>query len=860
MEKSFSWQYLPYIFLAVYVIFVCYSFYNLNARLDFIWDHPGQVVSDARSIRSRIDELQNFLPGLLANPELGSEQKLSVLERQEKRQDKNFRSIAGKFASDRDYVDLLGGAFKKLREKYRTVIKSMSANEDYSQAVKVYKKELSPEVERVLYFLDEIIENAQFQAEEERESVRRSMLISIVITVIFGLAVSILFYAAMTQIHRKNRQLEDRERLFDQLSKNVDEIFIISGDDKKFSYATSNSQRLIGIEAEKILEDSENLLNFLSDADADWLNERMSSWDDKKSAERTVITDNGNRIFRIKVYPIEDNDKRRFIIAIEDKSEDYRRQQALSEALDNAQQATVAKSSFLAHMSHEIRTPMNAIIGMTTIALSRIDNQERVLDCLKKIAESSRHLLGLVNDVLDMSKIESGKLAINNEPFNLPECVHNVSNLVGPQAESRNLEFDVYLENVDEERLIGDPLRLNQILLNILSNALKFTPPGGRIEMKIQQIQKEGHKVSLRFVISDTGIGMSEEFIKRLASPFEQASSSTAAKYGGTGLGMSITYKMAALMGGSIDVESRVGAGTTFYVELPFAYESQTSGARREALPFLRVLVVDDDPGTCEHAALLLEQMGLSVRWRLSGKEAVELVKEARDSGVPYDVCFLDWKMPEMDGPETAARIRTEAGDELLIIIMSAYDWQPIEEKAKEAGVNDFVAKPFFASSLFNALVSTTRKISRKEIERDSAETAYDFSGKRILMAEDNEFNREIAREFLDMVNIEAEDAENGEEAVKKFAASPPGYYDLILMDIQMPKMDGYEAARAIRALDRPDAQKIHILATTANAFSEDVAQAVAAGMNGHISKPLDMGQLHRLIKTHLDMYSKEIE
>ncbi len=857
MKISHFGQYVPYILLIAYVILVCYSFNVFNSRMNYVLDHPSQVISNARAIRSRLGELQHILPGLMATPNITYEQILDILSHQEKNQDRNFKSIDGRFMGDRDYVVMLEDSFKQLRAEYREAVKSLIGNEDYNQAIRVYNKSISPYVEKVHFILGEIIEDAEYRIGLEREKTNRDMTINISVTILMGFLISFTILITNVKVRRKTRQLEDRERLFDQLSKNVDETFIIGFNDSNFGYVSPNSQRLMGIDSELIAQDPQNLYNFLQEKDAEWLKETLNAPSGgRKLAERTVMVENGSRVFKIKVYPIRDNSVKRYIVALEDMTAEFQKQQALSDALETAHSASIAKSSFLAHMSHEIRTPMNAIIGMTTIALSKINNQERVLDCLGKIGESSRHLLSLINDVLDMSKIESGKLSINQESFNLPNSIHNIDDLVRPQAESRNLEFEIYQQEVDEEQLIGDPLRLNQILLNLLSNALKFTPAGGKISLTIRQIYKKKGKVRLEFTIADTGIGMSQEFLEKLYTPFEQASSSTASKYGGTGLGMSITFNMVSLMGGNITVDTREGAGTSFRVELPFSYEKKTE-EHTETLPDLRILIVDDDVGTCEHAAVLLDKMGFKARWCTSGREAIEIVKEAHSAGVPYDVCFIDWKMPELNGAETAKTMREEVGDDLLIIIISAYDWTPIKDKAREAGVTDFVSKPFFASTLFNVLLSTTRKIRRPE-ELPAENTVYDFAGKRILLAEDNDFNREIAQEFLDMVNASVDNAENGQEALEKFGASPPGYYDLILMDIQMPKMDGYEATRAIRALDHPDADKIHILAMTANAFSEDVANAVAAGMNGHIAKPIEVNQLYRLIQTHLELYKKE--
>ena len=456
--------------------------------------------------------------------------------------------------------------------------------------------------------------------------------------------------------------------------------------------------------------------------------------------------------------------------------------------------------------------------------------------------------------------IEGGKLTIAHEPFDFKISLQGVINLIQPQALERGLDFEVSLSGVDEEELLGDALRLNQILINILSNALKFTPVGGSIRLEVHQLHKKNNNVQFRFVIRDTGIGMSQEFIKRLYTPFEQATSSTASKFGGTGLGMAITKNLVSLLGGTIFVKSEEGRGTEFTVELPFGLSGRQLEKGKGELEPLKVLVVDDDYDTCEHACLLLDKMGLRTRWVLSGAEAVKVVQESHVSGDDYDVCFIDWKMPDMDGMETVRRIRNEVGPETLIIIISAYDWGAIEEKARAIGVNGFIAKPFFASNLYNTLTSLTRRTApKREIEvsatqESEAETAhqhYDFTGKHILLVEDNEFNREVAQEFLEMTGATVESAENGSEGVALFTASETGQYDIILMDVQMPVMDGYEATRAIRASVHPDANSIPILAMTANAFNEDVAAAVAAGMNGHIAKPIDVTALYRLLASH---------
>lgn len=863
MLKKLSLKYLLYILLPVYVIFISISMHQFNERAAWIIKYPVEVLRETREMKTQVLEMQNIMPGLLATPDLSYDEIEEVFKRQEKLQNASFARVKELFQGDPDKLVAQQRAFDDIRRARREAARALNKNGSYDKAAKYYKQEVEPYVDAVYGSLNILSSWAEEQIQKVRIEMEHSAKINILLSIFFGSIIIITLAYADKRERDSNREIAAREKLFNQLSQNVDEIFIIAADARSFEYVTSNSKRIIDIEADALLRDAESLYKYLPDVDADWLKNILNSSEPLEgTVERDVNLENSGRVFKIYVYPINKVARKneRCIVAISDQTKAFRHQQALSAALENAHAASAAKSSFLSHMSHEIRTPMNAIIGMTTIAISKINDRARVEDCLGKIAESSRHLLGLINDVLDMSKIESGKLSINHEPFNLNRSIRNINNLVRPQVQARQQNFDILLEDVDEEDLLGDSLRLNQILLNILSNAIKFTPSGGNICLKIQQLNKGCNNVRMRFIISDTGIGMSEEFLQRIYKPFEQETTSTSVKYGGTGLGMSITSNLVTLMGGFISVKSKEGVGTTFTVELPFGLSEPTIVKKHNTLPPMKVLVVDDDYGTCEHASLLLNKMGLHVRWCLSGKEAVELAKEAHDAGEGFDVCFIDWKMHGMDGAETARRIREVVGTDMLIIIISAYDWSPIEDEARAAGVNDFIAKPFFASTLYDALVSATYRLGITNSEGTHAiDDHYDFTGKRVLLVEDNEFNREIGQEFLTMVNATVENAENGKEALDKFIASQPGYYDLILMDIQMPIMDGYEATRAIRSSSHPDAKTIRILAMTANAFSEDVANAVAAGMNGHIAKPIDINELYRLMKTHLGEVTPQV-
>ena len=516
-------------------------------------------------------------------------------------------------------------------------------------------------------------------------------------------------------------------------------------------------------------------------------------------------------------------------------------------ALQHEGAANRAKREFLFNMSHDIRTPMNAIIGFTSLAATHIDNREQVLDYLKKISTSSQHLLSLINDVLDMSRIESGKVKIEEKAVHLPDLVHDVRSIIQPNVAAKRLSLFIDTMDIEDEDIITDPLRLNQILLNILSNAIKFTPTGGMISIRIAQ--KNGAPkgcVCYEFRIKDNGIGMSEEFQKHIFEEFSREESSTVSGIQGTGLGMSITKNIVDLMGGTIALTSEPGKGSEFIVTLCFTRSGQKAEPKQlPQLEGLRALVADDDTNTCLNVSTMLSKIGMRPEWTISGKEAVIRTKYAVEQGDEFSVYIIDWLIPDMNGIEIVRQIRKVIGNRCPIIILTAYDWADIEDEARAAGVTAFCEKPLFLSELRRVLAEPFRA---EPASKPAQPTAADLKGKKLLLVEDNELNREIALEILKEAGFVVDTAEDGAVAVQKIKQAAPGQYDLILMDIQMPNLDGYEATRQIRAL--PDAEKanIPIFAMTANAFEEDRQNALEAGMNGHIAKPLDVPHLLRVL------------
>ena len=639
---------------------------------------------------------------------------------------------------------------------------------------------------------------------------------------------------------------------------NVDDVFLML-DAKTYQadYISPNAEKLLGITVEQIRKDIRVLgklhpeehenpeENYLEEIQ---VNEQRE-WDFEYVHQKT----GEKRGFHNIAMGSEVNGKKKYILVMSDRTADWKMNQALSEAVRAAETANRAKSTFLSNMSHDIRTPMNAIIGFTTLAVSNIDNQKKVRDYLSKILSSSKHLLSLINDILDMSRIESGKIHLEETEVSLSDVLHDLKTIISGQIHAKQLELYMDAMDVTNEDVYCDKTRLNQVLLNLLSNAIKFTPAGGTVSVRLKQYPgtvKGSELYEIR--VKDNGIGMSQEFVQKIFSPFERERTSTVSRTQGTGLGMAITKNIVDMMGGTIEVRTEQGKGTEFIVRLPFRTQPENHRIEKIAeLEGLKALVVDDDFNTCDSVTKMLVKVGMRSEWTLSGKEAVLRARQSMELGDAFHAYIIDWRLPDMNGIEVTRQIRS-LGDDTPIIILTAYDWSDIEVEARAAGVTAFCAKPLFMSDIRDTLMAA---IGQNQAEQENPvlpETSSDFRGRCILLVEDNELNREIAVEILNEYGFMVDTAENGAEAVEKVKNSKPCNYDLVLMDVQMPVMNGYEATKQIRALRDPALAGITILAMTANAFDEDKKKALECGMNGFLSKPIVIEELISTLQNNL--------
>ena len=627
-----------------------------------------------------------------------------------------------------------------------------------------------------------------------------------------------------------------------------------SGVMKRVSWS-DEFRRMLGYHGEEDFPDVlESWSDLLHPDDKEWVlrefNETVSDYTGQKTYDveyRLLTTNRGYRWYRAVGKPTRrpDGSPKTYVGVFIDITEQKelmqelaRQRESLSIALEEANQANKAKTAFLSNMSHEIRTPMNAIIGLDRIALNDPGISDATREHLEKIGLSAQHLLNIINDILDMSRIESGRMIVKNEEFSFAKALAQVNTIISDQCREKGVDYECRVNGTVDDYYIGDEMKLRQVMINILGNAVKFTPPGGSVTFVVEETARFNGKSTLRFIISDTGIGMSQEFLPKLFDAFSQEDSSSTSRFGSTGLGMAITKNLIELMNGTIAVESEKQKGTTFTVTVTLIECDRKSIEEEDDIPQpheLCVLVIDDDPIACEHAQLVLGQVGVNCEKALSGAEGLQMAKVRHARREPYSLILVDWRMPDMDGVETTRQIRAAVGTETPVIILTSYNWDEIEDEAKAAGVDTFVAKPLFAGKVLDEFREAFRKKNAKLVR----ETA-DLRGRRVLLAEDVNVNAEIMMMVLSMREIQVDHAENGRIAVEKFEEHEEGYYDAVLMDMRMPEMDGLEATRRIRAMDRSDSKNIPIIALTANAFDEDVQRSMQAGLNAHLSKPVE--------------------
>ena len=685
--------------------------------------------------------------------------------------------------------------------------------------------------------------------------------VQIVAGIVLGFAVLIILLIARrshTTLRRKDTEIRYRDVLFQKLSLNVDDVFLmLDAETSKADYVSPNIGRLLGIPWRNVRQDVHALVALYPkddpDRDKNFLEGlhrgEQREWDAAYLHQETREP----RWFHIVAMGSEVEGKTKYILVMSDRTADKQVNQALSDAVAAAETANRAKSTFLSNMSHDIRTPMNAIIGFTTLAISNLDDQERVKDYLTKTLASSNHLLSLINDVLDMSRIESGKIHLEEVEVNLSDVLHDLKTIVSGQVHAKQLELYMDAMDVTDEDVCCDKTRLNQILLNLLSNAIKFTPAGGTVSVRVRQLAGQARGCGqYEFRIKDNGIGMSPEFAKRIFEPFERERTSTVSRIQGTGLGMAITKNIVDMMGGTIEVQTAQGKGSEFIVRVPLRVQAEHRPVEKiTELEGLKALVVDDDFNTCDSVTKMLVKVGMRAEWTLSGKEAVLRARQSIEMSDVYHAYLIDWRLPDMNGIEVTRQIRS-LHDDTPIIILTAYDWSDIEVEAKAAGVTAFCSKPMFLSDLRETLMSALGQKQTDAAQELLPQKDADFKDRQILLVEDNELNREIAQEILREYGFRVDTAENGAVAVEKVSTAAPGSYDLVLMDVQMPVMDGYTATRQIRALENPALAGVPILAMTANAFDEDRRRAMESGMNGFLSKPIVIGdlvqELHKIL------------
>ena len=839
------------VLMIVYLIVTLYNSERLAAQTEKMSSHPFEMVVAGGELKMCIAKMQVRVERLYKHNTMDDVIYIrGILDELYEETDQVLKRLKHAYqGSDKEW-DNLEDNLDEIKKQQNGFLLYVSADECFPQdQVIAYEEEkIEPLYQETTAMIDEMLEDAEEGGLQYVQNVEQLRVRVLVLSIILMVAMLAVFIFSQYIMWRQRKELQNRSTLFDSLSKSIDDAFVIrDAKSGEIVYRSLNMERVLGISPT-----DETLYQGLKSEDVDEIYRYIGDFELAASYKKLVEytrPDGEKRWVLLRLYRVNNLDTPQVISFYSDRTNEEKQRIFLDAAMENADKANQAKGDFLARMSHEIRTPLNAIIGLVTLAIASIEDSAKVQDCLTKINFSSKHLLMLIDDILDMSQIESNKMKLQNEEFDIYQFINSFVVTIYSQAKAKNLEFKESITGFSEgSEYYGDSLRMGQILLNLVSNAIKFTPECGSVFLKVEKLVTKKNLDIVRFEVTDTGIGMSEEVQERIFAPFEQADSSIAAKFGGTGLGMSITKNLVMLMDGKIYVNSKENEGTTFTVDIPLLKkESETKIPDFENMG-LNALVVDDEEEECRHAVRVLQEIKIQAEWVMHGAQAIERVISHHRGNRDYDICLIDWKMHDIDGIEVTRRIRAEVGYDVPIVMISAYDYMEMEEEARAAGVDGFLPKPLYRTAVYEEISRELKEREGRHIQGKAKQKL--LSGKKILLAEDNDINRDIAKELLELQGATVIACEDGKQALQAFQNSGIREYDAILLDIRMPVLDGYETAGRIRALNRKDAVIIPMIAVTAHAFSGDVTAALRAGMNAHVSKPLDIAELcDKLIK-----------